>query len=87
MSVGQVVQQFGLPNCSGGERPLRPRNNWTPGAVIHIIEPREVRGHDEEGPQEHALRVDLRFEPGSNEGKWLRESGFKRFPRCARAGW
>ena len=80
MSVGQVVQQFGLPNCSTVVKNLYDRGTldaWVP--VIHIIEPREFVDTTKKDRKNMPF-ASIYFEPGSNEGKWLRESGFKRFP-------
>ena len=68
----------------GDEEPLRPWNAGRLGAVIHIIEPREFV-NTTKGPQNMPF-ASICFEPGSNEGKWLRESGFGTSPLCPLGG-
>lgn len=80
MTVAQLVQQFGLPNCSTVVKNLYDRgtlDSWV--RVLHIIEP---RAHvDTTRKDSKAMPfASIYLEQGSNEGKFLRESGFKHFP-------
>lgn len=80
MTVGQMVKEFGYENCS-----TRVKNMHGNGAldqwvgVIHAIEPRI----DRDPKKKDNLNMPFRsvyFEVGGKEEKFLRESGFKRFP-------
>lgn len=80
MTVGQLVQQFGKENCSTTVQNLYARGTldaWIP--VVHIIEPRAFVDTTKQDSKAMPF-ASIYFEPGSNEGKWLSESGFKRFP-------
>lgn len=81
MTVEQMVRAFGLENVSTTVRGMYERQNYDAWvSVIHAIEPR----HDSE--REYGKRdgknMPFRscyFEPGCDDGKYLRESGFKTF--------
>ena len=81
MTVGQLVEQFGLENCSETVRTLYNRGNYDAWVdVVHMIEPRRKRDLTKRDSK------NMRFsscymEPGKdNSDKFLSESGFERFP-------
>lgn len=81
MTVGQLVKKFGKENCSNAVRNLWDRHNvdsWVD--VIHMVEPRTER----DARKRDNLNMPFSscyFEPGSDTwDKFLRESGFERFP-------
>ena len=80
MTVAQLVEQFGEANCSTAVRNLYQRGTldaWV--RVIHIIEP---RAHVDTTKKDNKAMpfASIYMEAGSNEGRFLSESGFKRFP-------
>lgn len=83
VTVGQMVAEFGAKNCSLTVQNLYDKGNldaWIP--IIHAIEPRQ----DRDGTKKDAANMAFKscyFEAGNNEDKFLRESGFKRFPGVA----
>jgi len=81
MTVGQMVQEFGEENLSAAVRNLykdgRGVDKWVP--VIHIVEPRMKRDYGKRDNMNMPFKS-CYFEAGGNEDKFLRESGFKRFP-------
>jgi hypothetical protein len=84
-TVGEVVKEFGLENCS-----TAVKNQWNARhlenevQILHVIEPRADQERDP-----HSRRAkDMPFkscylELGGDNDKFLRESGFKRFPVLA----
>lgn len=80
MTVAQLVDEFGEENCSATVVSAYKAGNldqWF--AVIHAIEPRTNRDND----KDDSLNMPFRscyFEVGADDGKYLREAGFKRFP-------
>ena len=86
MTVGQIVEQFGLKNCSARVRSLHDRGLFHATVdVIHAIEPRREKDRDlvrKDGKNKPF--ASLYFEPGSdNWDQFLSESGFDRFPVLA----
>lgn len=84
MTVGQVVEQFGIDNCSQAVRDLHSKGTYDAWIdVVHIIQPR--RGRDATKPDAKNMRFEsIYMEPGKdNADKFLSESGFKRFPVLA----
>lgn len=83
MTVGQLVSEFGLENVSRYVRDRYERgqlDQWI--TVIHAIEERQK--HDPKSPWAKDMRwASVYFEAKGNEDKFLRESGFKRFPVVA----
>lgn len=83
MTVSQLVGEFGLENVSETVRQAynaKSLDQWI--AVIHAIEPRQ--NYDQ--TKSDNLNMPFRscyIEVGAEEGKYLRESGFKRFPVLA----
>lgn len=80
MTAAQLVDEFGKENCSATVVSAYDSGNldqWF--TVIHAIEPRTNRDND----KDDSLNMPFRscyFEVGADDGKYLRESGFKRFP-------
>ncbi len=80
MSISQMVGQFGRNNCSEAVKNAFDRGNldhWI--TVTHIIEPRKDRDVTSRLAKNMAY-ASCYFESGSSDGRFLRESGFKRFP-------
>lgn len=89
-TVGELVAEFGRDNVSQTVRNLFDRGNldaWV--TIIHAIEPRADRDPTKRDAKNMAWRS-CYFENGMPEGKFLRESGFRRFnavvPRWATSG-
>lgn len=85
MTVAQMVDEFGEENCSQAVRDLYRRqayDQWMD--VVHVIQPRRGRDSSKRDAKNMPWES-LYFEPGSASGedKFLRESGFKRFPVLA----
>lgn len=84
MTVGAMVSQFGVANVSPVVKNMWDRHDvdkWVP--VIHLVEPNENR--DSSKLDNRNMRwCSCYLEAGTNNGeKFLRESGFKRFPVLA----
>lgn len=89
-TVGEMVKEFGKANCSLTVQNLFDRGSldtWV--TIIHAIEPRS----DRDPAKRDALNMawsSKYFEIGAEDGKYLRESGYKTFPaltpRWATAG-
>lgn len=83
LSVGQLVSQFGLENCS-----LNVQSNWRSGTteawikLVHAIEPNDNRDMQKVGPPPMAWRSAY-YEKSETENKFLREKGFEEFPIMA----
>lgn len=89
-TVHELVGEFGIDNVSPTVKGMYDRgslDHWV--TVIHAIEPREDRDPRKSDNMNMAWRSAY-FEIGGQPGKYLRESGFKRFPalcpRWATAG-
>ena len=85
MTVGQMVDQFGLENCSDSVQNLFKAgsiNSWVP--IVHMIDPRNDRDRTKKDAKNMAFRS-IYFEPTNTNGTHgvLMESGFKRFPVLA----
>ena len=82
LSVGQLVSQFGLENCS-----LATQSNWRSGVteawvdLIHVIEPNDNRDMQTTQPPPMAWRS-VYYEK-SEHTKFLRQKGFEEFPIMA----
>jgi hypothetical protein len=79
-TVGGLVKEFGIEKVSPAVKALYDRgdlDSWV--TVIHAIEPRADRDASKLDPQNMAWSS-VYFEQGVNEDRYLRESGFKRFP-------
>lgn len=81
LTVDQIVTEFGLENCSQTVKNLyndgKGLDQWIP--VIHVIEPRKEYDRAKRDARNMPIKS-CYFESGHNEDKYLRESGFKRFP-------
>lgn len=84
-TVGEVVKEFGIDNCSQAVRDQwKSRQLENEVQILHIIEPRADQERDPHSP----LDTDMAYkscymELGGDDFKFLRESGFKRFPVLA----
>ena len=79
MTVGQLVEEFGRENCSPTVRSLYDNHNvdqWVD--VVHLIEPNRTYDPSKRDSKSMAY-ASCYYEAGSNEDKFLRESGYKRF--------
>lgn len=82
MTVGQMVKQFGLKNCSTAVQNLYGRDTLDAWVLVHhCVEPRVQRDTRKRDGRNMAF-ASYYFEPGSDLGKdqMLSESGYKRFP-------
>lgn len=89
-TVGQLVKEFGRENCSDAVKNMYDQGNldaWV--SVIHVVEPRYDRDPNMRDAKNMAWRS-VYFEAGSNQNKFLREGGMKKFrvlaPRWAVSG-
>lgn len=89
-TVHELVGEFGIENVSKTVKALYDRGSldaWV--TIIHVIEPREDRDPRKSDAKNMAWRS-VYFEIGGDPNKYLRESGFERFPglcpRWATAG-
>lgn len=86
-SVRQVEAEFGYDNVSRSVRNLYDQKRfdaWVP--IIHAIEPRTDRDHGKRDAKNMPWKS-CYFEAGEHADKYLRESGFRRFPAlCPRWG-
>ena len=79
-TVSQIVTEFGYKNCSHSVRNLFDRGSldqWIP--IIHAIEPRTDRDTTKKDSKNMPYKS-CYFEVGGDQGKFLRESGFNKFP-------
>ncbi len=87
MTVAQLVQEFGFENCSGATQAMfkqRQYDKWV--TVINAIEPRDMRDPERIDAKNMPYRS-VYFEECSEQGKILRETGFRTFPvLCGRWG-
>ncbi len=87
MTVAQLVQEFGFENCSGATQAMfnqRQYDKWV--TVVNAIEPRDMRDPNKLDAKNMPYRS-VYFEECSEQGKVLRESGFRTFPvLCGRWG-
>ncbi len=80
LTVSQIVGEFGYKNCSHSVQNLYDRGSleqWIP--VIHAIEPRIDRDITKKDNKNMPFRS-CYFEVGGEQGKFLREGGYKSFP-------
>ena len=84
MTIGQLVKQFGIENVSSTVKNLYDQgklNTWVP--IVHLVEPnmgREYGKRDSKNMQFSSCYFEAAT---SNPEKYLRESGYKRFPALA----
>ena len=85
-TVGEIVGEFGLNNCSSHVKSAYQRGNleqWI--TIIHAIEPRA----DRDATKKDAVNMPWKsvyFERNAGTDKVLRESGYKTFP-CVSPRW
>jgi hypothetical protein len=82
-TVGEIVKEFGLSNCSSTVQAMfncGTLDAWVP--LVQAIEPREDRDQTKRDSINMPWRS-IYYERGSNNDKFLRESGFKEFPALA----
>lgn len=82
-TVGEIVKEFGLDQVSTSVRNLYDRGHldeWV--TLIHAIEPRSDRDITRADSRNMPWRS-VYFEADHPGGKYLRESGFRRFPAVA----
>ena len=80
MTVAQMVGQFGRANCSTTVQSMFDQGRldaWVP--VMHIIEPRADRDVRSKLARNMAT-ASCYYESGAANDRFLRESGYKRFP-------
>lgn len=79
-TVGEVVREFGYKNCTISTQNAYNNGNldqWI--TILHAIEPR----YDRDTTKRDAINKPFKscyYEQGASKGKFLRESGFDRFP-------
>jgi len=79
-SVHEVVAEFGYDNCCASTRSMYDRGSldqWI--TIVHAIEPRTDRDPKKVDAMNMAWKS-CYFELNGERGKYLRESGFKKFP-------
>ena len=81
MTVAQVVEQFGLDNCSDTVKNLYGRHqldSWVD--IVHMVQPRRERDYAKQDGRNKRF-ASCYLEPGrENFDKFLSESGFDAFP-------
>jgi hypothetical protein len=78
-TIGQIVQEFGINKVSHAVAEQFRKGNidaWWP--LVHIVEPRLDRDYGAPGNRNMPFKS-CWFEKNTNEDKFLRESGMKRF--------
>ena len=81
MTVGQMVKQFGLANCSQAVKNLHDRGTfdaWVP--VVHFVDPREDRDTSKRDGKNMPFASRYFETAADNTDMYLGESGYKRFP-------
>lgn len=84
MTVGQLVEQFGLEACSDQVRRMHERgaiDEWVD--VLHVIEPKRDYQAGKIGPAGMPWRSFWMEQGGSEDVGFLRESGYREFPVLA----
>ena len=80
LTVNAMVREFGYENCSNAVKNMYDRHQWDSWVtVINAIEPREERDPSKADNKNMPYKS-VYFEEGGDEGKVLRESGFRSFP-------
>lgn len=80
MTVQQVVQRFGLENCSANVKSLWKNNqSQSPVAVRHVIEPNDDREPHMLDARNKPFRS-VYYDAGDNSPVFLRMSGYDEFP-------
>jgi hypothetical protein len=80
-TVAQIVEEYGLENCSTQVKTAYDRGNYgTRYTVVHFIGPNSAYDSSSPYAKDKAF-ISCHYEPGgSDKTKFLRESGFKMFP-------
>lgn len=82
-TVRNVVDQFGIDNCSSRVREAYNRKQYDEWVdVVQFIAPRQGRAYGRADAKGMAYQS-CYFEAASNEGKFLRDAGFRSFPIMA----
>ena len=84
MTVGQIVKKFGKANISQAVKNLHDRgqlNAWV--KVVHLVEPRADRDPSKRDAANMAFASCYFEAANDNTNRYLRESGYKRFPVLA----
>lgn len=84
MTVGQLVQEFGLENCSDRVKDLHERGNvdeWI--EILHVIEPHKQAQHGMVGPEGMAFHSCWMEAARDENEAFLRRSGYEEFPIMA----
>ena len=79
-TVHELVAEFGYENCSNSTKSLYDRGSldqWV--TIVHAIEPRSDRDHTKSNSMNMAWKS-CYFELNGERSKYLRESGFSKFP-------
>ena len=80
MTVAALIEEFGLENVSRSTRALYEKGSFDEWVtVINAIEPRRERDASRKDAKNMPYRS-VYFESGDDQGKLLRESGFRHFP-------
>jgi hypothetical protein len=86
MSVRNLVNKFGLENCSDQVKTLYDAKNnmHAPIEIVHAVTPRKGREYGDYSIK-NAPYSSCWFETAGQEDKYLRESGYREFPiMCSR---
>ena len=79
-TVHELVAEFGYENCSNSTKSLYDRGSldqWV--TIVHAIEPRSDRDHTKSDSMNMTWKS-CYFELNGERSKYLRESGFSKFP-------
>ncbi len=84
MTVGQLVDQFGLKNVSATVRDLHAKGSYDTWVdVVHMVQPRKERDVSKRDARNMRF-ASVYLEPGKdNFDQYLSDSGFERFPVLA----
>lgn len=84
MTVGQLVDQFGLKNVSATVRDLHAKGSYDAWVdVVHMVQPRKERDVTKRDARNMRF-ASVYLEPGKdNFDQYLSDSGFERFPVLA----
>lgn len=83
MTVAQIVEEFGYENCSTSVRNMYDTNNLSNLFVVrHLICPNLKRDYSKKDNKNMEFSS-YYWEKGSNDNKYLRESGYEIFPILA----
>lgn len=83
MSAAELIQEFGAENCSKQVvNAYERKQRHAQFLVMHVIEPRSVREYGALDSKNMPWKS-CYFEVASQEGKWLREGGYRTFPVLA----